>query len=110
MENRVPSTYHSMQVGLEKRFSSGLSGLASYTWGKVLTEAADHLSTSTVGPGIDTGIFSVPQNPNNLRAERGPAEFDVTHRMAVSYIYELPWGRTRHWGHSWRRATALFLA
>jgi hypothetical protein len=50
---------------------------------------ADHLSTSTGGPGIDLGVFSVPQDPNNLRAERGPAEFDSSHRLAVSYIYEL---------------------
>ena len=104
-ENRVTSSYNALQVQLEKRFSSGLSGSASYTWGKTLTDGADHLSTSPVGPGIDTGVYSVPQNPNNLRAERGPAEFDVTHRLALNYIYELPWGRDRHWGQAWSRAT-----
>jgi hypothetical protein len=106
MENRVPSNYHSLQMALEKRFSSGLSGLASYTWGKALTEAGDHLSTSPAGPGIDIGIFSVP---HNLRAERGPAEFDIKHRLAVSYIYELPWGHDRRWGASWSKAADLFL-
>src|SRR5437867_9565597 len=91
MENRVVSSYNSLQLRLEKRFSSSLSALASYTWGKSLSDGADHLSTSPVGPGFDIGVYSVPQNPNNLRAERGPAEFDITHRLAVSYIYELPW-------------------
>jgi hypothetical protein len=94
---------------LEKRFSSGLSALASYTWGKALTAAADHLSTSPGGPGIDIGIFSVPQNPNNLMAERGPAEFDITHRFVMSYVYELPWGRNRRWGQSWTQPLNLIL-
>jgi hypothetical protein len=108
-ENRVASSYNSLQVQLEKRFSSGLSGSASYTWGKTLTDGADHLSTSPVGPGIDTGAYAIPQNPNNLRAERGPAEFDVTHRLAVSYIYELPWGTGRRWGQAWSRPISLLL-
>ena len=106
-ENRAASSYNSLQVQLDKRFSSGLSGSAS--WGKTLTDGADHLSTSPVGPGVDIGVFSVPQGPNNLRAERGPAEFDVTHRLALSYIYELPWGRGRHWGQGWSRPTKLLL-
>jgi hypothetical protein len=109
MENRVLSNYHSLQIGLEKRFSGGLSALASYTWGKAISESADHLSTSAVGPGIDIGVFSVPQNPRDLKAERGPAEFDVTHRVVVSYTYELPWGRNRRWGQSWSTATNLIL-
>jgi len=109
MENRVPSSYHSLQIGLEKRFSSGLSALASYTWGKALSEGADHLSTSFLGPGVDTGVYNVPQNPRDLQAERGPTEFDVTHRMVASYTYELPWGHNRRWGQSWNSAAKLFL-
>jgi DNA polymerase III delta prime subunit len=107
MENRVLSNYHSLQVGREKRFSSGLSALASYTWGKALSEGADHLSTSFAGPGVDIGVFGVPQNTNDLKAERGPAEFDVRHRFVVSYVYELPWGRNRHWGQSWNKTADL---
>jgi len=109
MENRIASNYHSLQIEMEKRFSSGLSALASYTWGKTLTEGADHLSTSFGGPGVDIGVFSVPQNPNDLKAERGPAEFDVRHRLVFSYVYELPWGHGRRWGQSWTGITdALF--
>jgi hypothetical protein len=108
-ENRTASSYNSMQVSLEKRFSSGLSGLLSYTWSKTLTDSADQLSTSLIGPGIDTGVYSVPQNSNDLRAERGPAEFDIAHRLSVSYIFAMPWGRTRLWGQSWGRTKDLIL-
>jgi Carboxypeptidase regulatory-like domain len=109
MENRALSNYNALQLGLEKRFSGGLSASASYTWGKALTDSPDHLSTSAPPPSLDTGVYRVPQNANNLRAERGPAEFDVNHRFVASYVYELPWGRNRHWGRSWSAAVAHVL-
>ena len=109
MENRVLSNYNSLQLRLEKRFSRGLSALLSYTWGKALTEAPDHISTSSVGAGFDTGTFREPQNGNNLKAERGLAEFDIKQRFVASYIYELPFGHGRRWGSDWHKAADLFL-
>jgi hypothetical protein len=109
MENRVLSSYHSLQTRLEKRFSGGLAATVSYTWGKALTEAPDHISTSGGGPGLDTGTFREPQNGNNLKADRGLAEFDVKQRLVVSYIYELPFGRSRKWGSDWKGLPELLL-
>jgi hypothetical protein len=109
MENRVLSSYNALQMRLEKRFTRGLSALLSYTWGKALTEAPDHISTSSVGAGFDTGTFREPQNGNNLKAERGLAEFDIKQRFVASYIYELPLGRGRRWGSDWSKAADLFL-
>jgi hypothetical protein len=109
MEDRVSSGYHSLQTRLEKRFSNGLTGLVSYTWGKALTGAPDHISTSGVGAGVDTGTFREPQDGNNLRAERGLAEFDVKHRFVASYIWELPFGHGRRFGSDWSRAMDLAL-
>ena len=101
LENRVGSSFNSMQVGLEKRFSRGLSSLVSYTWGKALTGEPDHISTSGGGPGLDTGTFKEPQDSYNLKAERGLAEFDVKQRLSISYVYELPFGRNRRFGQAW---------
>jgi hypothetical protein len=109
MENRVSSSYKSLQMRLEKRFSKGLSGMVSYTWGEALTGAVDHISTSGGGAGIDTGVFREPQDAYNLRAERGPSEFDVTHRVVASYIWELPFGRGRRFGKDWNRSIELLL-
>jgi carboxypeptidase family protein len=103
MENRVSSTYKSLQMRLEKRFSKGLTGMVSYTWGEALTGAPDHISTSGGGAGVDTGVFREPQDGNNLNAEWGPAEFDVTHRLVASYVWELPFGHDRHFGNGWSR-------
>jgi hypothetical protein len=52
-------------------------------------------------------VFREPQDGNNLRAEYGPSEFDVRHRLVASYIWELPFGRGRHWGNGWGRAMDL---
>jgi hypothetical protein len=107
MENRVSASYKSLQMRLEKRFSQGLSAMVSYTLGEAITDAPDHISTSGGGAGIDTGVFREPQDGNNLRAERGPAEFDVRHRFVASYIWELPFGRGRRFGNSWNRGLEL---
>jgi hypothetical protein len=109
MENRVGSTYNSLQTKLEKRFTRGLSALVSYTWGEALTDGPDHISTSGGGAGFDTGTFREPQDGNNLAAERGPAEFDVTHRFVASYIWELPFGHGRRFGANWGRAADFLL-
>jgi hypothetical protein len=107
MENRVSSSYNSLQLRLEKRFTGGLTGNVSYTLGEALSGAPDHISTSGGGAGIDTGVFREPQDGNNLAAEYGPTEFDIRHRFVASYIWELPFGRGRRWGNGWNRAMDL---
>jgi hypothetical protein len=109
MENRVGSTYNALQARLEKRFSAGLSGMVSYTWGKALTGSPDHISTSGGGPGFDTGTFREPQDGLNVAADRGLAEFDVKQRLVASYIYELPFGRGRKFGSEWPKAADFLL-
>jgi hypothetical protein len=109
MENRVDSTYNSLQLRLEKRFTGGLTATVSYTLGEALSGAPDHISTSGGGAGIDTGVFREPQDGNNLDAEWGPTEFDVRHRFVASYIWELPFGRGRHFGSNWNRAMDFVL-
>lgn len=109
MENRVGATYNSLQARLEKRFSGGLTGIVSYTWGKALTGSPDHISTSGGGAGFDTGTFREPQDGNNTRADRGLAEFDVKQRFVASYVWELPFGRGRRYGNNWNTAADLLL-
>ena len=75
------SIYHSGQVRVEKRYSQGLSFLASYTWGKAIDNASIWNSTQ--------------QDSFNLRGERGLSNFDVRHRLSYSYTWDLPFGRQR---------------
>ena len=81
------SSYHGGEITLEKRFSRGLSFRGSYTYSKSIDEAQEHLAAG------GTGSFT--QNAYNLRERRGPSDFDIRHKFAGSYIYELPFGRGR---------------
>ncbi len=85
------SHYDGLEARLERRFSRGLSFLASYT----LSRSRDHASGS--GGTADSGV---PQNNRDTEAEWGPAVFDVPQRFVLSSIYELPIGPGRRFWSS----------
>jgi hypothetical protein len=107
LENLGIANYNSLQVKVERRLSKGLTLLASYSYGKALTDSVDHLSTSGVGNGVDVGEYKEPQNPHNRRAEYGPSEFDITHRFVISGVWQLPFGRRQAIGTNWSRPADL---
>jgi outer membrane receptor protein involved in Fe transport len=72
------STYHSLQVSATRRFSKGVYVMSNYTFSKAL----DYES-------LDRNA-SLPQNPNNLRAEHGPADFDRRHNFVTSFLFQIP--------------------
>lgn len=85
VDNSQNSLYTSWQTSLRKRFSRGLTGGVHYTWGKALaTESGD------IGAYYQ-GIADVRvQDFFNLKAERGPADGDITHYFAADWVYDLP--------------------
>ncbi|MBI4910562.1 MAG: TonB-dependent receptor [Acidobacteria bacterium] len=76
------SFYHSMQVNANKRFSKGLQMQLAYTWAKSLDDGLSH------------------QDSYNIRADRALSDIDVSHRAVIMGIYEIPFGRGRHFGGS----------
>lgn len=87
LESRANSSYHSMQARYQQRLSYGLSTIASYTLGKSIDDASNFFSSA--------GDPNFPQDSYNLRAERGLSNFDVRHRLSVSYVYDLPFRGNR---------------
>jgi hypothetical protein len=88
------STYHAMQVGVEKRFAQGLSFLVSYTISKNITDA------DSAGPGVSgfTGTNSfVGQNSYNRGAERAVSQLDTPQSLVASFFYELPVGHGKRY-------------
>ena len=77
------SSYHSMQATVAKRLSRGLQFDLSYTWAKNLDEGMNHQDSYNIGN--DWALTSI----------------DLAHRLVGSYIYELPFGRSRHFGAGW---------
>ena len=96
------SVYHSLQAQFQCRLQSGLTGLFSYTWSKSIDNASNFFASS--------GDANYPQDSNNLAAERARSSFDVPHRFAGSFVYELPFGPGRPIGRSWKGAKAAALA
>jgi len=91
--NSTNSTYHAGQIALTRRFSHGLSFLASYTFSKSL----DYVSTFNVAgsaPRLVAGENDLAQDPFNLKAEHGPSLFDARHRFVFSGSYEIPFARS----------------
>jgi outer membrane receptor protein involved in Fe transport len=74
------SDYHSGQLTIQKRFSRGASVLGAYTFGKALDD-------TTTGVRYFTGATG---DPSDLRASRGLADFDRTHRLVVSFNLDVP--------------------
>lgn len=86
------STYHALQLKLEKRFVRGGTILGAYTFAKLISDT-DTL-TGWLEPGGGAGGA---QNWYNVRAERSLALYDVPHRIVVSYILDLPFGKGQPW-------------
>ncbi len=86
------SMYHALQVNLQKRFSDGLSGTASYVWSKLL-------DTSGVGNGAAFLDATPVQDIYNYKGgEYSLSTLDVPHRFVGSFSYELPIGRKKRFG------------
>ncbi len=85
------SIYHALLAKLEKRFSSGFTLLTSYSFSKAIGDTCGHAAAGNTG---GCGY----QDIRNLRPERSAANEDVPHRFVASGVYELPFGKGRHWG------------
>lgn len=83
--NYFNSDYNALNVTLRKRFSHGLSMNANYTYSKALDELSDAFRQTANGAS-----FPGPPDVENLRYNYGPADFDIRHRIVVSYNYDLP--------------------
>jgi len=69
------SSYNSLQVSVEKRFSKGLQLQGAYTYSKSIDQASS---------------FEDILNPFNQGRTRSLSLFDARQRFVVSYYYELP--------------------
>lgn len=83
------SNYQSLQTSVSKNSTRfGLGFQASYTYSKSLDDSSSALGSVNGSPGVI--LQTLPQNPWNPGAERGPSNFDVTHVLALSLIEALP--------------------
>jgi len=84
--NEAESWYNSLQTGLEKRFSRGLSAGVHYTWSKYLDTASEIFNPSS-------GEVAVAQDSFDIDADKAVSSYDRPHRLTGNFVWELPWMR-----------------
>ncbi|MBV9082601.1 MAG: hypothetical protein JOZ62_08000 [Acidobacteriaceae bacterium] len=77
------STYNALTVRFERRYSRGLTLLASYTYSKSIDLGIGSFSGDTVSGGA-------VQNYWDLKDEYAPSALDQTHRLIANAVYQLP--------------------
>lgn len=91
LENLGQSTYNALEAQLTRRFHNGLNLMASYTWSKTLTNADAALPFfATLHQG------GAPSNFYDQRVDKSVSNQDLPQNFVVSYLYELPVGKGKH--------------
>src|SRR5262249_14663890 len=93
-QSTAQSSYNSLQTSLTRRLSSGLQFLVSYTYAKSIDNASGQGGGSGIGGVVNPGgvgeTSAILGNQRDNRANRGVSDFDRTHRLVVSFLYDLP--------------------
>ncbi len=89
------STYHALQFSFQKRMTHGLLATASYTFSKNLGDI-NMLTTSFSDAGQNPGY----QNEFNRKTDRSVLGSDFPHRLVLSSVYDLPFGKGHKLGGS----------
>jgi outer membrane receptor protein involved in Fe transport len=84
------STYHSMNLKAEKRYSGGLNFLMNFTWAKFLDDVQ---GGNELGGNEGNGYQHIALR----KLDKSYSGSDIRLRYVASTVYELPFGRERHW-------------
>jgi len=85
--------YHSLQMVGRRKFAAGFDFLASYTFGKTLTDNLGYY-----GSGNTQGEGAYWQNAYDRKANRGPAFFDIRSNFTVAGSWFVPVGKGKQFG------------
>lgn len=83
----VSNNYNSLQLNFRKRLSHGLTFTTAYTWSKGMGYGGDEAG------GGQSGFM----NNFDIRSQYAPLNYDRTHMLVVSHLYELPIGKSKRW-------------
>lgn len=88
--NKIPSSYNSLQAAVHKRFRGGLYVLSNFTWDK----------------SIDYGEFGA-QNQFNIASNKGNSEFTRPLASFTAINWDLPFGRGKAFGSDLSKTAEL---
>jgi len=97
--SRGDSSYNAMELDVRHRLSHGLMLRGTWTWSKALDDG-DSLNATAAGNA--PGLVS---NPFDLRADWGPATYDVRNVGVIDEVYQLPFGHDQRFLNGAGRVT-----
>jgi hypothetical protein len=87
-ESNGSSSYHALQLWLNRRFTNQLAFQGAYTWGHAISDVSL------------TSFTNSTSDPFNFRLDKGDADLDRRHSFVGNVIYVLPslnqWGKAAH--------------
>jgi hypothetical protein len=86
------ANYNSVQVTLTHHLTRGLGFLAAYTWSKAIGYVDSN------GPAA---YYTTVQDYFNRGLERSVASFNLPQSLKLTWVYETPFGKGRHWDLHW---------
>ena len=91
------SRFHAGTVRLNKRMTGGVAVGANYQYSHSIDDASSVGGTGSV----------VAQNWQDIAADTGNSNFDVRHKVSGYYVYELPFGKDKHYVTTGRMSHVL---
>ena len=82
------STYHALQVVLNREYANGLTLYSNYVWSKQMNNVESSLINDNDARPLDY---------YNLKLEKSIAQNDRTHAVKTYASYDLPWAKGRGW-------------
>jgi hypothetical protein len=96
------SYYHALQTTLRKRFEKGLMFGLAYTLGKSMDDQSIDPVGASSGGGYSTTASRYAVDIRNWRNERARSDFDRTNVLSLTGVWELPVGRGKWLGSSFK--------
>ncbi|HEY3454494.1 MAG TPA: TonB-dependent receptor [Bryobacteraceae bacterium] len=81
------STYNSLQLTFDRRFSGGLTGQAGYTFSREIDDV--------IGVGSHLGAVGGNRDPFNGHLDKSLGTLDHRHIFHATFVYDLPFGTGR---------------
>jgi hypothetical protein len=86
------SEFNALNVKYTHAFSNGLSLVSTYQWSKALDNGSeDYVGWATGNAWRDS---------YNTNLDYSVSAHDIPHSFATAFVYQLPYGKGKHWGNS----------
>jgi hypothetical protein len=96
-QSRGNSNYNGLQISLRHAMAAGLQFDFNYVYSKSIDVGSN---AERVNGFESNGLAYNSQVINAFSPDmwRAPSDFDTTHQLNANWVWDVPYGRSRHWG------------